>query len=298
MKPRSPCKGEHCLRQKLTFWLWWCGLLEMHFCLHPAKSAASGKLWGLNRRNKNKNVIYNPCDPELQRLLGTSVLAACFILCTQMYLRSSASLSQHTLPTERFKATTLPSEKSINPSRCSSFREAKIITTMPTVCRPSDSHSKDSIVWDSLSCQSAAKPPRRLKQSLSHSHWAFASHAKKKKSCQHSQNGEGNLSDQVGVNWNPCSPASWCFGMLIVASSPEDKGIQHHQPSYFSAARRASVPDFQTLQYLFGKKQACWKEEAQESTHRTPAVSVPAPARYSSALSWKEQRSGACQISD
>lgn len=52
-------------------------------------------------------------------------------------------------------ATTLPSEKSISPSKWSSFRDAHIITTIPTVCRPSDSHSRVNI----LQAGRASQPP-------------------------------------------------------------------------------------------------------------------------------------------
>lgn len=53
--------------------------------------------------------------------------------------------------------TTLPSAKSISPSKWSSFRDANIITTIPTVCSPSDSHSKVNILRASQSFWSAVK---------------------------------------------------------------------------------------------------------------------------------------------
>lgn len=55
----------------------------------------------------------------------------------------------------RLGATTLPSEKSISPSKWSSFRDAHIITTIPTVCSPSDSHSRVNI----LQAGRASQPP-------------------------------------------------------------------------------------------------------------------------------------------
>lgn len=50
-------------------------------------------------------------------------------------------------------ATTLPSEKSISPSKWSSFRDAHIITTIPTVCSPSDSHSRVNILQEGRASQ-------------------------------------------------------------------------------------------------------------------------------------------------
>lgn len=53
----------------------------------------------------------------------------------------------------------LPSEKLISPSRWSSLSEAHTITTMPSVCRPSDSHMVLTATPCSCSSSSSCQPP-------------------------------------------------------------------------------------------------------------------------------------------